>query len=177
MDVQIIDQLEMALNRIFVMPMTKSTFKQIQHMIVTLTAGDREQANQILEALVTGELKNGSSDVNKGFRKLADNFAWSILVSKEISERGEFLSLLTSDIIALNKDNVLLNNIIRRIDGEEFQLVTDVDGSFNVVQHFFSRLEDIMNQTDSKELQEHIHQLFIKIHDQLGQRLHASSNK
>lgn len=177
MDAQTIDQLEMALKRVFAMPMTRSTFRQIQHVIVSLSGGDREQANQVLEALVTGQLKNGSAEINKGFKKLADGFAWNILVSKEIFERGEFLSLLTSDIVAVSRDNILLNNIIRRIDGEEFQLITDVDGSFNVLQHFLSRLDEIMNQTDNKELQDHIRQNFVKIHESLGQSVHSSSSK
>ncbi len=177
MDTKTIDQLETALKRIFAMPMTKSTFRQLQHAIVTITNGDRELSNSVLEAIVTGQLKNGNADLNKGFKKLSENFAWNVVVSKEIFERGEFLSLLTSDIIAVSKDNILLNNIIRRIDGEEFQLITDVGGSFNIVQHFISRLEEVMNKTDNKELQDQIREVFVKIHEQLGNWLHSTAHK
>lgn len=176
MDANTQGQLELILKRIFSMPVTKSTFRQLQHAILTLMNGNREESNAMLESLVTGQAKGKNADNGQLFKRLSEQYGISILVAKDIFERGDYLSLLSSDIVALQQGRVVLNNIIRRVDGTEFQLITDIDSSINVIQHFISRLEELMNLKEHQQLQDHLVVEFEKIHEQLGKWLASAKH-
>lgn len=176
MDAKMAAQVEMALKRIFCLPVTKSTFRQFQHAIVTLTNGNNEESKALIEALVTGKAEYADPNVNQTIKNLSQQYSLNIIIAKEIIERGEYLALLSSDILTLHQDIVILSNIIRRLDGEEFQFVSDIDGSFHVIQHFISRLEEILKIENKKQAHDQVRQKFANLHEQLGKWLQKVSN-
>lgn len=177
MDASISNQVELVLKRIFCMPITKSTFRQVQHSIFSLTNGNLEESNNLLDGLVTGQPKFSDSNFNEHIKKLSLQYSINILYAKDVFEKGEYLGLISSDIMTLSPDNIILNNIIRRVDGDEFQLITDIDGSFNIIHHFVSRLEEVMKLPENTRTKEHVFEVFTKINDLLSNWLKNNSDK
>lgn len=148
-------QLEAALRRIFAMKISRSTFRELQNVLITVAAGNRDLTNDLFESLFTGQLK----DTLKGkgaehLKTLLPEFSIPIRLSKEIFERGEFVNIITSDTIT-QKENVAFLNRIRRIDGEEFLFITDPESTIHLLQHFTGRLQELEKMDEGKEQMAH----------------------
>lgn len=152
MDEKMSSQLEAALRRIFAMKITRSTFREVQNMLLTLTEGDKSQATDILESLFTGQIKDSLARGKTGetLKELAREFSIPIRLSKEVLERGEFVNIITSDTIA-QKDKIGLLNRMRRTDGEEFLFITDPESTVHLLQHFAGRLQELERVESGKE--------------------------
>ncbi|MBJ7449506.1 MAG: DUF5414 family protein [Parachlamydiales bacterium] len=151
-DEKFLSQLEGSLRRIFAMKITRSTFREIQNMLLTLTNGDKDIASDILESLFTGQVKD---TVSKGkgaeaIKAMTREFSIPIRLSKEVLERGEFVSIITSDTIS-QKDRVGLLNRMRRTDGEEFLFITDTESTIHLLQHFAGRMQELEKVEAGKE--------------------------
>lgn len=140
-----ISLLNSAFKRIFAMPITRSTFREVQNVIVTACEQDRDSSNAIFEALLRGEAKadpKKGSNNNTGLKNLVDEFSIQIRLSKDVFDRGEFVNLITSDMIK-NAEFSLFLNRIRRIDGEEFQFITDPESTVHLLRHFVTRMQEL----------------------------------
>lgn len=135
--------LDTALQRIFAMPLTKSTYREIQNALFKLTNGSKEKSNYILETLYRGQPLN--DDKKNPINELVKSFHVLTKLSKEILETGEFISIITSDITNPNNRTFLINRI-RKVDGEEFQFITDIDSTLHLAEHFLARLDEIKKQ-------------------------------
>lgn len=144
--------LQQNLQRIFSMKVTRSTFREVQNAIVLAAEGDRDKANKLFEALATGTIpaklkENGSQEIFEG---LVDSYSIPIRLAKEVSERAEFISIITSDALTQGDRFAFLNRV-RRIDGEEFTFITDLEGTAQLVLHLVSRMGDLSNTDDGKK--------------------------
>src|SRR5436190_1812662 len=62
--------------------------------------------------------------------------------TKEVSERGDFVNILTSDLLAKGDQFIFMNHL-RRIDGTEFDFMSDPQNTVNVANHFIGRLLEL----------------------------------
>lgn len=138
------------LRRIFAMKITRSTFREIQNMILSCVNQDKDLANFLFETLLTGQIK---VQVNEKQREVLEEvikqFTIPARLAKEVFERGEFINIITSDVVTQQEEAALLNRI-RRVDGEEFLFLSDPINTVNLVQHFVGRLYDLDKHPGSK---------------------------
>ncbi len=142
-----IDQLRQVFRRIFSLPVTRSSFKEIQRSIFTAVGEDKNKANEVLDALLNGEQDKSSSS---NFQELIEEFGVRTRLAREVLERGEFINFLSSDLINPGQ-HILFVNFIRRIDGQEFQFLTEPEGIVYLLKHFLGRIEEIQRIDKSKE--------------------------
>lgn len=148
-----IEELTKNLQRIFALPMSRSTYRELQNIVLTSLGGNKDNANLFFEALLTGEIKKDIVKNNQMnvLKKCIEQFSIPARVAKDVFERGEFVSLLTSDILLQGNRPIFLNRI-RRIDGEELQFVTDIDSTMHMVQHFVNRLQEVQRDENLKPI-------------------------
>lgn len=142
-DVKKIQQLDFAFQRILTLPVSKSSFRQMQNAILFCVEGDRDAATKLLEAFLHGdqEGQNGSAK-DPALQNLIERYALPLSVAREVSERGDFLSIVTSDVIN-HPEMPLFGNRIRRIDGQEFEFITNAESAVQLLHHFSSRLQEM----------------------------------
>lgn len=141
---QDVNHLGQIFRRIFAFPVSRITFKEVQRSVFSLTKEDRDRANQIMDALLTGESKQ---DKSPGMQALINDFTPLIRLSKDVLEKGEFISFLSSDLV--NPSHPLFINQIRRIDGQEFQFLTEPEGVVHLLKHFVRRIEELQRMDKS----------------------------
>lgn len=146
MDIQKLYTLLKTLQRVFAMPITKSTFRDVQNAILTAVEGDTEKAQTLLEDLV-----NERVDADPEMKRALSHFGYLILVSKDVYERGDFLGLVTSDTIS-REDQVFFSNRIRRVDGTELNFVTDIDSTVQLMNHLLVRLSELKKLKNADEI-------------------------
>jgi hypothetical protein len=147
-------QLSMAFQRILTLPLSKSSFRQMQNAILFCLEGNRDAATRLLEALLKGSQENPTGakpTMDPNTQKLIDRFSLQIGVAREVSERGDFLSIVTSDIIN-HPEMPLFGNRIRRVDGEEFDFITNAESTIQLLHHFSSRLQEMEKVEQSREV-------------------------
>jgi len=67
-----------------------------------------------------------------------------------VYERGEFVNIITSDLVSQQDQYAFLNRI-RRIDGEEFVFMSDPQNTLNLLQHFVGRFFELEKAPKGKE--------------------------
>ena len=143
-----------SLKRIFTLPVTRSTYREIQNVITLASNGNADQANALLETLLTGNLQTDKVKQmpKEELKNLVDEFSISTWVAKDVFERGEFISLITSETVNV-PGQIVFSNRVRRMDGQEYHFVSDLESTLQVINHFVGRLQEI-NRADggSKQL-------------------------
>jgi len=143
--------LNQMLQRIYAMPITKATLREVQNAAMLAVNGNTNQANALLEALITGEIKKNEADQNDpALQKLVDEYCVLVGLARDVYEKGEFINNVYSDVLP-QPNQVIFVNRFKRIDGEEFQFLSDSGSTFQVANHFVNRLKEIEN-TDSFKL-------------------------
>lgn len=139
------------LKRIFAMKITRSTFRELQNIILTCTNQNQSQANFLFETLLMGQIKNKMNEKQQEIlERCIQHFTIPARLSKEIFERGDFINIVTSDIVSQNKEFALLNRI-KRIDGEEFVFLSDMTNTIIFLSHFVGRLTEVEDDPKFKE--------------------------
>lgn len=149
LDQQKLRALRFALKRTFSLPITRSTIREVQNVVYQITDGKLESANVIMEALLTGEVKSGIEN-ELGIKKIADEFLAQATLSRDIYERGEFVNNIYSEPVGIKEQPLFLNRV-RRIDGEDFQFLSDLESTFHLLQHFVNRLEEVKDSPGFKQ--------------------------
>ncbi len=151
-DDRIIMLFEGNMKRIFAMKITRSTFREIQNVILNCTNQNKELANFLFETLLTGQIKVNIP--NEKHREILEdvikNFTIPARLAKEVYERGEFVNIITSDLVTQQDQHAFLNRL-RRIDGEEFIFMSDTQNTLHLVQHFVGRLYELDGNPKAKE--------------------------
>lgn len=135
------NQINQSLTRIFALPITRSTFREIQNVIYRATSGSKEKTQFLLEMLFKSEPVQDNDVLNE----IVQAFGVKTKLARDVMERGDFISLVTSDITQSGDKKFLINRI-RRIDGDEYQFLTDSESTLHLVEHFLGRLEEVNNQ-------------------------------
>ena len=140
------------LRRIFAMKITRSTFRELQNVILSCANQNKELANLLFEILLTGQVKNNPAN-EKHQEILEDiirNFTIPARLAKEVYERGEFINIITSDLVSQQEESALLNRL-RRIDGEEFVFLSDPQNTIHLIQHFIGRIQEFQSSAKGRE--------------------------
>lgn len=151
-----VEELDKSFKRILTMPMSKSTFRQLQNAIFASADKNIESANELIESLLTGNVKKDiSSNVSaKTLDSFFLNYAVPLSVARDVAEKGEFVSLITSDIIP-HPSLAILSSRIKLVDGEEFQFLTDPESTLQFARHFLSRLQEFSQIESGKNVLTH----------------------
>lgn len=140
------------MKRIFAMKITRSTFRELQNVILNCAKGNKEMANFLFETLMNGQIS--VSVPNEKHREILEEVIKSFTIparlAKEVFERGEFINIITSDLIT-QQDEVAFLNRLRRIDGEEFTFLSDPQNTIHLLQHFVGRLLELEGASKGKE--------------------------
>jgi len=152
LDDRVVMLFEGNMKRIFAMKITRSTFRELQNVIMSCTEGNQELANFLFETLMTGQIN--AAVPNEKHQEILEgvikDFTIPARLAKEINERGEFINIITSDLVTQNDESAFLNRL-RRIDGEEFSFLSDPQNTFHLLQHFAGRLVELENAEGGKE--------------------------
>lgn len=152
LDDRVVSLFEGNLKRIFAMKITRSTYRELQNVILNCTDQNKELANFYFDLLLSGQIK--ATIPNEKHRETLEecikNFTIPARVAKEIYERGEFINIITSDLLT-QPDEVAFINRLRRIDGEEFVFMSNPQNTFHLFQHFAGRLFELENSPQGKE--------------------------
>lgn len=151
--------LEGGLKRIFSLAVTQMTYREVFNLVLVAAEGSKEQSESLLEALVTKKTPERWGHAEKEhIKKLSDLYGMSIRIAREVMDRGEFLSLLTTDVLDGNlqqqqqPQQLLFLNRVRRLDGEGFQFLTDPLATSQLLAHFITRLSDLRETDTGAEL-------------------------
>lgn len=140
------------LKRIFAMKISRSTFRELQNVILSCADQNKEIANFLFESLMTGQIKQPLP--NEKHREILEeaikDFTIPARLAKEVFERGEFVNIITSDLVSQQDQYAFLNRI-RRIDGEEFVFLSDPQNTFHLLQHFAGRIVELEKTPKGKE--------------------------
>lgn len=140
------------MKRIFAMKITRSTFRELQNVILNCANQDKEIANFLFETLLTGQIKGMIP--NEKHREILEevikDFTIPARLAKEVFERGEFVNIITSDLVS-HEEQVAFLNRLRRIDGEEFVFMSDPQNTMHLVNHFIGRLFELSKHNKGKE--------------------------
>jgi hypothetical protein len=139
------------MRRIFAMKITRSTYREIQNVILTCTNQNKEAANFLFETLLTGQIKGEISNEKhlEILEEVIKNFTIPARLSKEVHERGEFVNIITSDMVSQEEQFAFLNRV-RRIDGEEFVFLSDTQNTIHLATHFIGRLMELEKHSKAK---------------------------
>ena len=152
LDDRVVMLFEGNMKRIFAMKISRSTFRELQNVILNCTEQNKDLANFLFETLLTGQIK--SAVPNKKHRDILEdvikNFTIPARLAKEVSERGEFINIITSDLVS-HEENFAFLNRLRRIDGEEFVFMSDPQNTMHLLQHFVGRLLELASAPKGSE--------------------------
>lgn len=142
-----------AFKRIFAMPITRSTYRELQNAVMTVTNGDTQSSNNLFQGLLTGSAPDDltKKGPKKEILEFIDEFGIFTQTARNVFEKGEFINLVSTDI--LNRQNLLVFlTRIRRVDGEELQFITDPEGAINYMNHLVTRLGELNRNPQTKHI-------------------------
>lgn len=149
---QSLEQLEIILRRIFTLPVTRTTFREIQSAYMGIAQGDKELFTDLVESLLAGQVKpilKDKIDLD-GYQKIIQQYCIPTRVSKEVHDKGQFISFITSDV--LNQPNgIVLSNCLKTVEGDELRFATDIESSMQLIAHFIGRLHEAKNIEGSEK--------------------------
>lgn len=149
---QQVQLLKAMLQRVFALPVKKSSIRQIQNGLFQICEGDKDLINKTLSALMLGKMEKGVADgkAEEAFKGILSNFSVLVRMAKEISDKGDFINIITSDALK-QKEDILFMNTIRKVDGEEFHYITDINSTLHFIGHLCNRLLEATEQANQKK--------------------------
>lgn len=174
-DAKKIELLNLDLQRVCALPMAKSSLRQMQNAVLFVAEGDKELATRILDSLMSGESKLMEKEctARNDFEVLVKRFSVPFTVAREVAERGEFIGMVTSDII--NHPQVpMFGNRIRKIDGEEFEFLTDVSSTVQLLNHFCFRLDEMDKLDKAKNVLQGMKKELVQLRDQIDRLINSA---
>lgn len=152
LDDKVIMLFEGNMRRIFAMKITRSTFRELQNVILNCANQDKDVANFLFETLMTGQIKQSVNEKNREIlEEVIKDFTIPARLAKEVYERGEFINIITSDLVNQQEQFAFLNRL-RRIDGEEFIFMSDPQNTVHILQHFVGRLHELKKAPKGDEV-------------------------
>lgn len=148
-----INQLNRALTRIYSVPVGRCTFREVQNLILGYTDGNKEAANALLETILTGDLSTEKANQfpKEELKKIIDTHSIQTWVAKDVFEKGDFVSLVTSDTVNA-PGHYVFSNRVKRVDGEEFHFVTDIESTLQVFIHFAGRVQELSKNSEAQKI-------------------------
>lgn len=140
------------LRRIFAMKVSRSTFRELQNVLLACTNHNKDLANFLFEILLTGQVKEGTVNEKQQeiLEGLTKEFTIPARLAKDVFERGEFINIITSDLVKQEDESAMLNRL-RRVDGEEFVFLSDPLNTVHILQHFIGRIQELQGAPGGRE--------------------------
>ncbi len=151
-DEQILQQLNLVLKRIFSLPLTRTTFREIQSAFMGIAKGNKELFTDLLESVLAGQVKPILKDQVDGdaFMRIIQEYCVPTRVSKEVHDKAQFISFITSDVLS-QPNGVVFSNCIKTVEGEENRFFTDIESTLQLIQHFIGRIHEAKGLEGAKE--------------------------
>ena len=148
-----IKNLDLAFKRIFVLPITKMTIRELQETIGKLLEGKQDMSQALFDSLIQGKINDVLKKApHEHLTKLLDNYSSPFRVAVEIAESGEFINTLTCDQFQQNKQPFFVNRV-KRIDGQEFQFLSLPDTTVRLAQMFVRRIRELRDSPSGSQLE------------------------
>lgn len=144
--------LALVFRKVLALPITRTTFRELQSALMGLAQGDRELFTDVAESLLAGQVKpilKGQIDV-EAFQRFIEQFHVQTVVCKEVHDKGQFITFITSDVLN-QPQGAVFSNCIKTVDGKEHLFLTDVESTLQLIQHFVGRVHEAKNMESSKE--------------------------
>lgn len=151
-----IDQVKSGLKRIFSLPMSKMTLREVQNLVATTFPNQHEEAKSILDSLFAGESpKSMADDIRSKFKPLIEEYSAQVRFAREVYEFGEFMNIFSCDFLQQG-NKIFFVNRMRRVDGEEYQFLSSPDTNIRLAHMFINRLRDLKQSAGDVKLDEHL---------------------
>lgn len=144
--------LALIFRKVFALPIKRTTFRELQSALMGAAQGDRELFTDLAESLLAGQVKpilKGRVDID-AFQRFIEQFHVQTHVAKEVHDKGDFITFITSDVIN-QPQGALFSNCIKTVNGEEHRFVTDVESTLQLIHHFVGRIHEAKGIEESKE--------------------------
>lgn len=140
------------LKGIFALKVGRSTFREVQNAAMQAFGGNEQLARDVFECLMTGKIKTNivNEDTKRPLQSVIDDFGVPLRLAREVAERGEFISVISSDALPQNETTFFLNRL-RRIDGEEFHFLTDVQSTTHLLGHLIERMGEVAKTKEGRD--------------------------
>lgn len=148
------DQLTRSFRRIFALPISRLTIRELQNAINQILLGNIETSKTLYESLITGEVKDtlkkagNQSDLST----LVGDFTYQFKIAREVAEMGEFMNSFSCDFIKQGEQIYFVNRM-RRIDGQEYYFLSAPDTNVRLAHMFVNRLSDLKKANQNKPLE------------------------
>lgn len=151
-DPQALEQLHLYLTRIFCMPVCRTTYREIQSAFMVASKNDTTLFTDMMESSLTGQVKPTLKDKvdSKSFNNLIDDFCQKIRVAKDVHDKAQFISFITSDLVN-QPNNVIFSNCIKTVEGNENRFITDIESTIQLLQHFVGRIQEASKLENAKD--------------------------
>lgn len=147
-----IEHLERSFNRIFSLPVTRMTIREIQDALRAVMQGDPEAAKSLYESLLAGVSKGGFEQLNRSdLKSLIGKYTSQVNFAKEVGEFGEFMNSFSCDFFQQG-NQVLFVNRMRRLDGQEYYFHSAPETNIRLAHMFVSRLQDLKKSVNGLKL-------------------------
>src|SRR5436190_11448544 len=120
-----LDQLNNTLLRVFSLPMSRLTLREVQNAISTSVPGNIDIGNKIYNSFLTGNIPNEFDDEEQ-FADLVNKYSVQVRIAKEVAELGEFMNIFSCDFVTQG-NQVYFDNRMRRLDGQEYHFLSAPD--------------------------------------------------
>lgn len=139
-----IAQMHNMFKRVFSFNITQSTYREIQNSLMTFSDRNEETLKSLMESFFSGAVTPALASKTHGdlMKQIVEEYGLQVRLAREVHDRGEFVSFLTSDVLTQGTNKILFSNIVRRVDNSEFRFISDVESTLQVVNHFVSRLQE-----------------------------------
>jgi hypothetical protein len=150
---EMIRQMRIVCRRVFAMPITRTTFRELQSALMSVTQIDQESFKMLMESFLTGkvlaalEAKGPTGDL-QGF---INEYSIQGLVAKDVHDRGDFVNFISSDVLS-QPNRLIFSNCIKTIDGKEHNFLTDIETMVSMTNHMVGRLQEANNTEVGKEV-------------------------
>lgn len=174
---QVVKKLSQDLQRIFSLKISKSTFREVQNAVVQATKGDKAETEALFQSLYTGKATDGlaKGEALDNLYDLVEHYNIPVRVAKDVLERGDLINMITSEVTG-DAEHFLFVNRIRRVDGEEFQFITEPASTLHIVQHFISRLHECQKKDAGVKVVANLREQLQQVKKQLDTLVDASLN-
>lgn len=149
---QSLQQLNTALTRIFALPLGRTTFREVQSAYISAAKGDLELFGELMESVLSGQVKPSLKTKidTEAFKSLITEFSLKTLISKDVHDKAQFISFITSDVLS-QPNGVVFSNCIKTVEGQEHRFLTDIESTLQLIQHFIGRIQEANKLEVSKE--------------------------
>ncbi|MBA2369227.1 MAG: DUF5414 family protein [Candidatus Protochlamydia sp.] len=139
-----LELMEKTFKRIFAMPISKMTLREVQDAIRNIFKEDANSTNSVYASLLSGEIdtKLSSNGQLKELEKIIENYSPSVRLAKEVAEMGEFMNSFSCDFIQQG-NQVFFGNRMRRLDGQEYYFLSAPETNIRLAHMFINRLRDL----------------------------------